>query len=103
MSIRKALAAVFLAPLAFAAPQASANELTIGVASEPTSMDPHFHNLGPNNSLLSHLYDALVHQDEKQALVPGLAESWRPLDDTTWEFKLRRGVTFHDGRAARRA
>lgn len=97
MSIRKALAAVFLAPLAFAAPQASANELTIGVASEPTSMDPHFHNLGPNNSLLSHLYDALVHQDEKQALVPGLAESWRPLDDTTWEFKLRQGVTFHDG------
>ena len=98
MRIRKALVAVFLAPLAFAgAPQASADELTIGVASEPTSMDPHFHNLGPNNSLLSHLYDALVHQDEKQALVPGLAESWRPIDDTTWEFKLRRGVTFHDG------
>ena len=98
MRIRKALVAVFLAPLAFAAAsQASADELTIGVASEPTSMDPHFHNLGPNNSLLSHLYDALVHQDEKQALVPGLAESWRPIDDTTWEFKLRRGVTFHDG------
>ena len=74
-----------------------AKELVIGVASEPTAMDPHFHNLGPNNSLLSHMYDALVHQDEKQNLIPGLAESWQAIDDTTWEFKLRRGVKFHDG------
>ena len=76
---------------------AQANELTIGVASEPTAMDPHFHNLGPNNSLNSHIFDALVHQDEKQQLIPGLAESWKTIDDTTWEFKLRQGVKFHDG------
>jgi peptide/nickel transport system substrate-binding protein len=82
--------------LAFAA-TVSAKNLTIGLASEPTAMDPHFHNLGPNNSLLSHLFDALVLQDENQSLVPGLAVSWRPLDDTTWEFKLRQGVKFHDG------
>lgn len=75
----------------------NARELTIGLASEPTAIDPHFHNLGPNNSLLSHLFDALVLQDEKQSLVPGLAESWRAINDTTWEFKLRQGVKFHDG------
>jgi peptide/nickel transport system substrate-binding protein len=75
----------------------NARELTIGLGSEPTAMDPHFHNLGPNNSLLSHLFDALVLQDEKQGLVPGLAVSWRAIDDTTWEFKLRQGVKFHDG------
>ena len=97
MRLPKALAAIFLAPLAFASLPAPGSELTIGVASEPTAMDPHFHNLGPNNSLLSHIYDALVHQDEKQTLVPGLAVSWRPIDDTTWEFKLRKGVKFHDG------
>ena len=74
-----------------------AQELRIGLASEPTAMDPHFHNLGPNNSMSSHLFDALVLQDEKQNLKPGLALSWQPIDDTTWEFKLRQGVMFHDG------
>ena len=29
--------------------------------------------------------------------MPGLAESWRAVDPTTWEFKLRRNVKFHDG------
>lgn len=76
---------------------AQAKELIIGLASEPTAMDPHFHNLGPNNSLMSHIYDALILQDEQQSLQPGLAESWRAVDDTTWEFKLRQGVKFHDG------
>ena len=77
--------------------QAQELQLRIGLASEPTAMDPHFHNLGPNNSMSSHLFDALVLQDEKQNLKPGLALSWQPIDDTTWEFKLRQGVTFHDG------
>jgi len=88
----------FVAALVMAfAGSVSASELTIGLASEPTAMDPHFHNLTPNNSLLSHLFNALVLQDEKQTLVPGLAVSWRAIDDTTWEFKLRQGVKFHDG------
>ena len=60
-------------------------------------MDPHFHNLTPNNSLLRHIFDRLVDQNENQALVPGLAKSWRNLDDNTWEFKLRSGVRFTDG------
>jgi len=76
---------------------AGAKPLTIGLASEPTAMDPHFHNLSPNNSLLSHIHEPLVRQDHSQKLIPGLAESWKAIDDTTWEFKLRKGVTFHDG------
>ena len=76
---------------------ATAQELRLGVAAEPTSMDPHFHNLTPNNSMLSHIFEYLVDQDERQRLQPGLAESWKAIDDTTWEFKLRRNVKFHDG------
>ena len=88
---------VFLA-LAFAfAGAAAAQDLRIGLASEPTAMDPHYHNLSPNNSLLSHIFQSLVGQDERQRLEPELAESWKAINDTTWEFKLRRNVRFHDG------
>ncbi len=72
-------------------------ELVIALAAPITAIDPHFHNLTPNNGLTKHVFENLVAYDEKQNLKPGLAESWRSLDDTTWEFKLRRNVRFHDG------
>ena len=83
--------------LAFAALSAQAQELSIALSAPITSLDPHFHNLSPNNGMSKHFFDPLVKQDELQRLKPGLAESWRAIDDTTWEFKLRKGVKFHDG------
>ena len=74
-----------------------AETITIGLSSEPSAADPHFHNLGPNNQLRRHIFESLVQQDEVQQLVPGLATAWEPIDDTTWRFDLRQGVTFHDG------
>jgi len=74
-----------------------AQDIRIGVSAEPTSMDPHFHTLTPNNQIMRHMFEPLVSMDEKQAIKPGLAESWKVVDDTTWEFKLRAGVKFHDG------
>src|SRR3546814_1425088 len=53
--------------------------------------------LGPNNAMRRHMFESLLLTDENQRLSPGLAVSYEPLDDTTWEFKLREGVTFHDG------
>jgi peptide/nickel transport system substrate-binding protein len=88
---------IVLAFLFAFASAAGAQELRIGLAAEPTAMDPHYHNLSPNNSLLSHIFESLVGQDERQRLVPELAESWRTIDPLTWEFKLRRNVKFHDG------
>jgi peptide/nickel transport system substrate-binding protein len=76
---------------------ASAQELKIGLSAEPSAMDPHFHNLTPNHSMVRHIFDALVAQDEIQKLAPRLALSWRTLNDTTWEFKLRPNVKFSDG------
>lgn len=85
------------AAIALVSHSAAAEELTIGLASEPTAIDPHFHNLGPNNAMSRHMFDRLILQNENQQLEPGLAVSWQPVDDLTWEFKLREGVTFHDG------
>ncbi|MCP5054442.1 MAG: ABC transporter substrate-binding protein, partial [bacterium] len=72
-------------------------ELRIGLKAEPSSMDPHYHNLTPNNMMSEYTFDKLVKQDHKQNLKPGLAISWKPIDDLNWEFKLRRDVKFHDG------
>lgn len=44
-----------------------------------------------------HFFTPLVVRDEKLIPRPGLAESWSMIDDLTWEFRLRRGVKFHDG------
>ncbi len=96
-SIRRTIG-VLAASTVLAGP-ALAEDLTIGLSSEPTAMDPHFHNLGPNNAMSRHIYDRLILQDQNQSLTPGLATEWGPVDDLTWEFKLRKGVKYHDGSA----
>ena len=76
---------------------AGQHKLTIAVGGAFSSMDPHYHNLGPNNGLTSYVFEPLVRFDPKFQLEPGLAVSWRAVDEKTWEMKLREGVTFHDG------
>ncbi|HEX6142535.1 MAG TPA: ABC transporter substrate-binding protein, partial [Geminicoccaceae bacterium] len=76
---------------------ASAEDLIIGLASDITSVDPHFHNLGPNNAFGQHVFDRLINQGPNQELEPGLATEWQAVDETTWEFKIRDGITFHSG------
>ena len=76
---------------------AQAAELRIGLSADVTTMDPHFLASQPNLTVGYHVFDALTHVDEKTRLIPGLATSWRAVDATTWEFKLRANVKFHDG------
>ena len=90
-------AAAALLALAVPLVAAKEREVSIGLQSPVTSMDPHYHNLSPNNSLLLHVYEPRVLRDPNMKLKPGLAVSWRAIDDLTWEFKLRRNVKFHDG------
>jgi peptide/nickel transport system substrate-binding protein len=88
---------LFAAVAGFASQLALGADLAIGLSSDVTSIDPHYHVLTPNNNISEQIFDSLVAKDEKQRMRPGLATSWKALDDTTWEFKLRRGVKFHDG------
>ena len=75
----------------------SAQDLKIGSFGEPSAVDPQYHNLGPNNAMARHFFDRLINTDKTQRHQPGLAVSWKAIKDDTWEFKLRRGVKFHDG------
>src|SRR5262245_33833687 len=94
-AVARAVVAVILG-VALGAPEARCAELVIGLAAQVTSIDPHHSNLGPNGNIADHLFGALLLNDERLQLKPGLADSWRALDDTTWEFRLRKGVTFQD-------
>ncbi|MSP05745.1 MAG: ABC transporter substrate-binding protein [Acetobacteraceae bacterium] len=90
-------AAILAALFASIASTLQAQTLTLAVSAAPISVDPHFSVLTPNVSLASHSYDALINRDAQSKPVPGLALSWKMLDETTWEFKLRPSVKFHNG------
>ena len=71
--------------------------LTIALGGAVSSIDPHFTNVVANLMVGAHIFDSLTRFDAEQNLRPALAESWRALDERTWEFKLRAGVSFCDG------
>jgi peptide/nickel transport system substrate-binding protein len=85
---------------ALAATAAQAQDvLTIGVRSEASSLDPHWTQLSADLQVQEHIFEHLVDLDSASQPVPGLAVSWEPIDEDTWEFRLREGVTWHDGEA----
>ena len=72
-------------------------DLSIGLGAGVTTLDPHGFNNSPNNSVAEQIFDSLIRRNARLVLAPGLAESWQMIDELTWEFRLRRGVRFHDG------
>ncbi len=83
--------------VAASAGAAQAQTLRMGVGAQITSTDPHFHNISPNNAFASMVFDNLIETDDRARVQPGLAESWRPVGEDVWEFRLRHGVKFHNG------
>ncbi|MCW5731704.1 MAG: ABC transporter substrate-binding protein [Alphaproteobacteria bacterium] len=97
MQFKRARIAALMAGAMMAASPVLAEEIRVGLSAEPSALDPYYHNLGPNNQMAQHFFDALIGQDDELRLVPGLATAWKPISDTVWEFKLRPNVKFHDG------
>jgi len=71
--------------------------LIIAQGVDPTTMDPHNHMETPAWNVHLHLFDTLLQRDPNIKIEPLLAESYRIVNDLTWEFKLRKGLKFHNG------
>jgi peptide/nickel transport system substrate-binding protein len=71
--------------------------LRIAFTYDLASLDPHVENSFETFEQVSNIYDALVTLDPHLRLLPALAVSWSSPDATTWSFRLRAGVRFHDG------
>ncbi|WP_100374286.1 glutathione ABC transporter substrate-binding protein [Bacillus sp. FJAT-45037] len=72
-------------------------DLIVAVLSDASSLDPHTSSDVPSGNVQSNIYQTLVKYDTDMELEPLLAEEWVAVEEDVWEFKLREGVTFHDG------
>jgi peptide/nickel transport system substrate-binding protein len=72
-------------------------ELVVALADDTNNMDPRIGMGSIRSNYIRQVFESLVDTDQQGKPVPGLAQSWKPIDDLTWEFTLRRGVTFHNG------
>lgn len=75
----------------------ASKQMTILVGVGPTNLDPHQSISSQALTFWVSMFDSLTRFDEKMQIQPALATSWKPINDTTWEFKLRSGVKFHNG------
>src|SRR6266508_3442053 len=102
MRFLKSLAALTTV-LALALPAAAqermkAEEVVVAFAAEPRTLLPNTIVDWTTNNMVEHMYDRLVDRDPKTYKpIPMLATSWKVVDNTTWEFSLRKGVKFHNG------
>ena len=85
-----------LAALALASP-AQAAEFKWAGQRRGSVADPHATTEFQTMALIGNLYEPLVRRDKDLKLEPALAKSWEVVSPTLWRFKLRKGVTFHDG------
>ncbi|MCF9000921.1 ABC transporter substrate-binding protein [Pseudomonas syringae] len=90
--VRSLLASALL----LAAGSVTAQDLRIGYADPVSSLDPQLNNYAGDRSVALHAFESLVSRRDDKTL-PGLAKSWKVVDDTTWEFALRDDVKWQDG------
>ena len=93
-----ALVALAAVPPAYAQDRSKTKEVVVGFGAEPRTMLAVTIVDWTTNNMLEHIYDRLLDRDAKTFKPkPMLATEWKILNDTAWEFKLRRGVKFHNG------
>ena len=97
--IRQAARAALLAGALLTGAPASAQTLEVAVDQSPAGLDPHVITAFSSFMIVNGtIYEGLTAIDRDLKVVPSLAESWTVSPDgRTYTFKLRAGVTFHDG------
>lgn len=84
-------------PTAPTAPTEENRTLTIAMGTDIVSFDIHDHNNTSTEAVHINMFNYLFKRDASQEIQPDLVESYELVDETTWEFKLKEGVTFHNG------
>jgi len=75
-----------------------ANDITIVIGSEPTTLDPHAADDGGEKAVNDNVFDTLMVRDTEGNLGLGIASAWpTQIDPNTWEFTIEPGITFHNG------
>src|SRR5215813_1771804 len=72
-------------------------ELVVAQGGDIAFLDPHLSTSSNDIRVSFNLFDNLVSRRPDGKLAPGLATEWKLQDQTTWLFKLRPGVKFHNG------
>lgn len=71
--------------------------IVVCLSSSILSLDPTNHRDRDTQMVIKNIFDSLTTRNKNLLVVPQLAESWKAIDPTTWEFKLKKGVMFHNG------
>jgi peptide/nickel transport system substrate-binding protein len=96
-TMRAWLIAMALAAAASGGAMAQGKTLRLASAFDPQTMDPHALALLYQSRVVTQVYEGLVNRGKDFKLEPSLATSWQMATPTSWRFKLRQGVKFHDG------
>jgi peptide/nickel transport system substrate-binding protein len=96
--ISLALALSMVVAVGAAAQKVPKGQVVVALGADVPTLDPHMHNVRVMLIVGWHLFDNLIARDPTTLKpVPHLAESWRLVNDLTWEFRLRHEVRFHNG------
>jgi peptide/nickel transport system substrate-binding protein len=97
-ALLKITAGVAAATVGFPAVVQAQSRIVIAYGASQEVLDPHQHYHTITDSVLGSVYEPLtLRRADMQGLAPALAESWQPVDERTWHFKIRQGVKFHNG------
>jgi peptide/nickel transport system substrate-binding protein len=93
----RSLCILILALLCCAAAPAGKRDLIVLQAADVQKFDPHMSTSEPDTKITFNIFDNLVMRDDDLQVKPALATEWKRLNNTTWEFKIRPGIKFHNG------